>query len=243
MRIAVINMSGGVGKTTLAAYLLRPRMAEDVPFFAVESINRSADDLGVDNVQKFRGRDFGSLYENLMIEDNAIVDVGASNIEAFFDAARRFTGGTQEIDLYLIPTPPDGKYITESIETARKLISLGVAPTQIRFILNRVPREMSDDIKTIYDQLFQFARHQKTTNMVSTHLTIFADPLFEDLASVGLSLEDLLSDEHDYRAMARAEADPEKRKAHTSMRRMISQAGPLKGELDTVYSKLLPAVA
>lgn len=238
MRIAVINMSGGVGKTTNATYLLLPRLPADAVFFAVESINRSADDLGVKNVQKLKGREFGELYENLMIEDNAVIDIGASNIEAFFEAARRFTGGTQEIDSYLIPTPADSKYITESIATAEKLLDLGVPAKQIKFVLNRVPREMQDDIETVYAPLFQFAKHKKTASMVSTDYVIFADPLFEDLAEIGMSLEDLLEDETDYKALARAESDPEKRRAHTGMRRMIAQAGPLKDELDRVFRAL-----
>lgn len=238
MKIAVINMSGGVGKTTTATYLLLPRLPAGTVFFAVESINRSADDLGVKNVQKLKGREFGELYENLMIEDNAVVDIGASNIEAFFDAARRFTGGAQEIDFYLIPTPPDSKYITESIATAEKLLALGVPAKRIKFVLNRVPRDMQDDIESVYSALFQYAKHMKAASMVSADYVIFADPLFEDLADTVVSLETLVNDQTDYKALARAESDPEKRRLHTGMRRMIAQAGPLRDELDRVFRML-----
>lgn len=238
MRIAAINMSGGVGKTTMATYLLLPRMKPGTRFFAVESINRSADDLGIANVEKLKGRDFGNLYEELMVEDDAVIDVGASNIETFFETAKRFTGGTQEIDAYVIPTPPDSKYITESIATAEKLIELGVPAKAIRFILNRVPVEQSDEVANIYAALFDYAQHKKTPTMVSERYTIVSDPLFEDLAEYGKSLEELLADQTDYKAMAKAEKDVEKRRAFTGMRRLIAQAAPLRQELDGVFKAL-----
>jgi len=41
MKIAVINFSGNVGKTTVAGHLLKPRMG-DAPIFSIESLNVDA---------------------------------------------------------------------------------------------------------------------------------------------------------------------------------------------------------
>lgn len=238
MKIAAINMSGGVGKTTVATYLILPRMKPGTRFFAVESINRSADELGIENVEKFKGRAFGDLYEELMIEDDAVIDVGASNIETFFDTAKRYNGGAQEIDCYVIPTPPDSKYITESIATADKLMELGVSAKSIRFIPNRVPSEQVEDLENLYGALFDYAEEHKTPRMIDSRYVIEADTLFEDLAEYHISFETVLADKSDYRALARTEKDPEKRRSLTGMRRIIAQAKPIQEQLDKVFRAL-----
>ncbi|MCA4079445.1 StdB protein, partial [Pseudomonas kurunegalensis] len=46
MKRAILNYSGSIGKTTIAAHLLYPRMP-GAAFFAIESINQSALDLGI----------------------------------------------------------------------------------------------------------------------------------------------------------------------------------------------------
>lgn len=55
MKIAVMNYSGSVGKTIISSYLLYPRMA-GAKFFAIETINMSAADLGVDEVMSLTER-------------------------------------------------------------------------------------------------------------------------------------------------------------------------------------------
>ena len=49
MKVAVINYCGTVGKTTIAAHLLAPRM-EQARIYAVETINESAGDLGLEHL-------------------------------------------------------------------------------------------------------------------------------------------------------------------------------------------------
>lgn len=84
MKVAVINYSGSVGKTLVSTYLLAPRL-KDAKFFAVETINQSASDLGIENVTSFKGDDFSRLIEDVVFEDAAIIDIGASNVEPFFN--------------------------------------------------------------------------------------------------------------------------------------------------------------
>lgn len=49
MKVAVINYSGSVRKTLISSYLLAPRLT-GAKFYAVETINQSASDLGIENV-------------------------------------------------------------------------------------------------------------------------------------------------------------------------------------------------
>lgn len=67
MKVAVINYSGSVGKTLVSTYLLAPRL-KDAKFFAVETINQSASDLGIENVTSFKGDDFSRLIEDVVLK-------------------------------------------------------------------------------------------------------------------------------------------------------------------------------
>jgi ABC-type protease/lipase transport system fused ATPase/permease subunit len=73
MKIAVLNFSGNVGKSTIARHLLSPRMP-DASIVSVESIN--ADSA---TEKTIRGTDFGQLQQDLQLEEKVIVDVGASS--------------------------------------------------------------------------------------------------------------------------------------------------------------------
>ena len=76
MKIAVINFSGNVGKTTVARHLLLPRI-EGAELISVESLN-----AGEGEGQAMRGRQFGALQEYLQTIDDAVVDIGASNVRS-----------------------------------------------------------------------------------------------------------------------------------------------------------------
>ena len=52
MKIAIMNFSGNVGKTTVAAHLLKPRIPQAV-VYSVESINTGADASGLE-VEKLK---------------------------------------------------------------------------------------------------------------------------------------------------------------------------------------------
>ncbi|VUI24787.1 hypothetical protein [Klebsiella pneumoniae] len=101
MKVAVINYSGSVGKTLISSYLLAPRLT-GAKFYAVETINQSASDLGIENVTSFKGDDFSRLIEDIVFEDAGIIDIGASNVEAFLMAMSRFDSGANEFDKYVM---------------------------------------------------------------------------------------------------------------------------------------------
>jgi hypothetical protein len=84
MKVAVINFSGNVGKTTIARHLLAPRI-EGAEVIAIESIN--ADD---DQTAALRGSQFGELQEYLQTVDSVVVDIGASNVEDLLSLMRKY---------------------------------------------------------------------------------------------------------------------------------------------------------
>ena len=94
MKVAVINFSGNVGKTTVARQLLAPRIA-GAKVIAIESIN--ADD---GQTRALRGRQFGELQEYLHTVDNVVVDIGASNVEDLLALMRRYRGSHEDFDYF-----------------------------------------------------------------------------------------------------------------------------------------------
>ncbi|MCR8998723.1 hypothetical protein [Rahnella perminowiae] len=78
MKIAVLNNSGNVGKSTICNALLQPRLPES-RVIKVETINT---DGTLD--EKVSANDFIEISRMIDSSPCAIVDVGSSNIETFF---------------------------------------------------------------------------------------------------------------------------------------------------------------
>ena len=150
MKIAVMNFSGNVGKTTIAAHLLKPRMP-NARVYSVESINAGADASGVE-VEKLRGKKFGSLIDAIMMLDEAIIDVGASNVEDFMKMMQQFDGSHEEIDLFIVPTLKEKKVQADTVNTVRALRTLGIPAKKIRIVFNKldVDENPSDEFPSLY---------------------------------------------------------------------------------------------
>lgn len=117
MKFCVLNLSGNVGKSTLAVHLLAA-FRPGAKFFSVETFN-STNAHGADNieVQEWDASQFKEISRELMNNDEVILDVGASNAAAFMAQMKRFKSSVGEFDLILVPTVPDGKQQEDTIST------------------------------------------------------------------------------------------------------------------------------
>ncbi|HGJ5884497.1 StbB family protein [Arsenophonus sp.] len=177
MKVAVINYSGSVGKTLVSTYLLAPRM-KDVKFFSVETINQSATDLGIEDVVSLKGDDFSKMIEDIVFEDSAIIDIGASNVEQFLMSMSRFDGGANEFYLYFIPVTKEDKAIKESMKTAHTLKKAGVEKDKIVFVPNRITP--GEDVEKVLEAIFSFV---KETNIgkIDKNSVIYDSEVYEYL--------------------------------------------------------------
>ncbi|HBO3267986.1 TPA: StdB protein [Pseudomonas aeruginosa] len=232
MKILVGNYSGSVGKTVAATHLLKPRMP-DATIFAVETINQSASDLGVAEVEQLQGKRFGELLERLVLEDSAIIDVGASNIEPFLEAMTRFAGAVDEFDLFVVPVTAEQKAWQESLKTVEALLSIGADPSKIRLLPNRIENDPIEEIPAI----FKYAKSKKV--WANPEAFIYESEIFGYLAAKKLSFDTLIDEDTDYRALARQEADPEKAKEYARMYRWQKLAIPVRNNLDECYQTLV----
>lgn len=233
MKVAILNFTGTVGKTTIAAHLLSPRMG-NAPIFAVETINETAAGLGVD-VEQIKGQKFRDLFRKMLVLDDAVIDVGASNIEDFLDGMVKFDESHLEFDYFVVPVTSGTKEQKETISMIGTLADFGIPASKIRIVFNRVEADVTDE----FPHVVNYVRKEKNA-VANTEAAIFESELFDALAVKKLTVEALLSDETDYKAMLRNNPDASaKDKNHWGdMHGLKALARSVKRNLDTVYSNL-----
>lgn len=234
MKALVLNFSGNTGKSTAAIHMLVPRIP-GAEYVAVESIN-SSDDTG--DGPTIRGDQFGSLQEELMMLDAAVVDVGASNIEDFMKFMTQYRGSHEDFDLFVVPVVKDAKQVKDTIATIMALSSIGVPAKKIRVVFNKT--EIDEDIESSFYPLFAFHKASKTFTL-KRDAAIQSTELFQKLRSHGATITQVLNDETDHKAAlreARAKGDQDaalKSIAMISMRRLALDCND---NLDAVFAAL-----
>lgn len=234
MKIAVVNFSGNTGKTTLSDSLLSPRMGG--VRFAVETINAGAADDAAE-IERMKGRQFGELSEILMTEDNAVVDVGASNVEDFFKYMGQFAGSHEEFDFFLVPTVSEKKQQADTINTIKTLAALGVPRSRILVVFNKVEIDDADDLPHTFAALLGFHELEKKFTL-KRDAVIYSNEVFERLRALKTNIAAVVQDTTDYREQLRAAQDDaakEQAKRMISVQRLAKSAWQ---NLDQVYAAL-----
>ncbi|NAP32570.1 StbB family protein [Pseudomonas syringae] len=234
-KIAVVSLSGNVGKSTLAKHLFLPRMP-GAEFFAVESINS---DEGSD--ETVRGAQFGQLQEELMMMDSAVVDVGASNVEDFVKLMQQYRGSHEEFDSFVIPTVKDSKQVKDTIATIEALKSMGVPAKKITVVFNKL--EPGESVDEEFYPLIQYHEASKAYTLRKAAAVDYSE-LYHKLRRYKVTIPELLADSTDYKAKMReamaANNETEKLRcvAMISMRRLALSANE---NLDAVFAAITKA--
>lgn len=233
MKVAILNYTGTVGKTTIAAHLLSPRM-NNASVFAIESINETAEGLGID-VEKMKGNKFQELFKRIMLEDNAIIDIGASNIENFMSNMMKYDDSHEEIDYYIVPVTPGTKEQKETIVMIDSLSSIGIPKEKIRVIFNRVDTDVDEEFKFV---IIHYKKEQNFT--LNKKCTIYENELFDALSIKGITVDALLSDPIDYKSLLKdnKDASESERNTWSDLFVLKSLAKGVKRNLDSVYNNL-----
>lgn len=202
MKIAVINFSGNVGKTTIARHLLLPRV-KGAKLVAIESIN--ADDS---QGQSLRGRQFGELQEYLQTVDSVVVDIGASNVEDLLALMQKYRGSHEDFDYFVVPSVPTIKQQQDTIATLVELSRIGVPASRIRIVFNMV--ENSVGVEQAFDLLLRFLK-EKPLASFSTRCCVGGNEIYGRIRysapATSLQLTQLAVDDTDYKAMIIAAKD------------------------------------
>jgi hypothetical protein len=234
MKVAVLNYSGTVGKTTVAAHLLSPRMNE-APIFAIETINETAEGFGV-GVEQIKGKNFRDLFKKLTMLDDAIIDIGASNIEAFIDGMVKFEDSHIEIDCFVIPVTNDDKVLKETIRMITVLSAMGVPAEKIKLVFNRVEAKVEEE----FGPILNYAKKEKKCT-ANPKAGIFENELFDMVSSKKITISAALADETDYKALAREAnkaGDAKMATKYIDMFAIKALAKNVNRNLDAVYAEL-----
>ena len=196
MKLAVINFSGNVGKTTVARHLLAPRIP-GCQVVAVESIN--ADD---GQPVTIRGRQFAQLQEFLQSVDNVVIDIGASNVEELLKLMRRYRGSQEDFDGFVVPTVPARKQQQDTAATLAELARIGVPATRLRLVFNQVDDD--SPIEQAFETLLAYCAASGVVQPRTAACMTFNE-VYARVRGSGQSLLDLATDATDYKAeIARA---------------------------------------
>lgn len=180
MRIAVLNLSGNVGKTTIARDVFSYRLP-DYNLITIESINCDGKESTV-----LRGDASEAIFVELLLEDNLICDVGSSNVENFLISAAKEPELLEHFDLFVIPTTPEKKQQVDTLKTASELVEHGVKASKIKVVFNKV-----DERKVVDDEFSGLAKGLEKINIKPNYdLTIFQ----HDLYTGNKTLSELMND-------------------------------------------------
>lgn len=198
MKIAVINFSGNVGKSTLARHLLLPRI-KGADLIRVESIN--ADEYAAKTV---RGTQFGEISEHLLEVENAVVDVGASNVESFTDLMRQYEGSQEDFDCFVVPVVKAAKQLRDSIATVEALGAMGIEAKRVQVVFNQVHHD--EDAEALFAPLYDWNADNHGCT-IAPGACVYYSELYQRLRELGASIEELLNDKTDLRARLRETKD------------------------------------
>jgi MinD-like ATPase involved in chromosome partitioning or flagellar assembly len=247
MKICVLNLSGNVGKSTLAVHLLAA-FSPGARIVSVESINASAANEveGLD-VEEFSASRFKEIFREIMLGEEVIVDVGASNVAAFMSEMQRFRSAVGEFDLVLVPTVPADKQQRDTIATIDWLHDLGIDHSKVRVIFNQYASDALDPLPVVFAQVLGYAGTDGRRKAVfEPHAVIDRNEVYELAKESGRTVRELASRTTDWKA-ARQEA---KRAGDTDAleRAMAGQmthdlASTAQQNLARVHAMLFPGVA
>jgi hypothetical protein len=229
MKIAVINFSGNVGKTTIARHLLAPRI-NGAEVIAVETINA---DEGQSLALK--GKQLGELQEYLQTVDNVVVDIGASNVEDLLALMDRYRGSHEDFDYFVVPTVPALKQQQDTIATLTQLTRVGIPGAKLKVVFNQVEDDVN--VSEAFDTLLAFIQQNRITQ-ASVQCKLGTNEIYERIKGTGKDLTALASDATDYKALiANAQSTTDKLALAQKLatRRLASGVVP---ELDQCFAAL-----
>ena len=224
----VINFSGNVGKSTVARHLLAPRLKAKV--FPVESINSDGSDD-----EKIKGKHFAELMESLSVVDNAVVDVGSSNVEEFIKLMGKYRGSHEDFDYFVVPTVAKQKQQTDTVATIEELSKMGVPANKIRLVFNMV--EDDENPEKAFAGIYCYHGNEKTFTL-NPNALITVNDLYGKIKNTGQSIKEIVDDKTDLKEKLKNAASPDEKVGISQQIAVKRLAAGVLEELDSVYSTL-----
>lgn len=230
MKVAVINFSGNVGKSTVARHLLAPRM-NNARVIPVESINSD----GTDD-KALKGKQFGELQEGLALLDDAVVDIGASNVEDFVNLMKQYKNSHEDFDFFVVPTMPKAKQQRDTISTIEALEAIGVPAKRIRLVFNMV--DIDETPQRALAGIFEYNATAKNFTL-RPDAVIHTNDIYGKLKGADQSIQDILNDPTDFKEKIKTATDSAEKLRFAQLLGIKRLAHGVTEELDAVFKTLL----
>ncbi len=200
MKVFILNSSGNVGKSTIAREVFASRM-QDALIIEIETVNSSSAKFDSINTKKYKANDdFTHIYMDMIENENVIMDVGASNLSAFWVEMSKFAGIAELFDFFIVPTKSNDKIQEDTYKTIRFLRSEGIEDEKIKVIFNGVENGVERDFEMLLTADFAF----DTTLYLNKN-----ESLFNDLGFLRQTILDIYTpDTETYKEMILEEKDP-----------------------------------
>ncbi len=229
MKVAVINFSGNVGKSTVSRHLLAPRM-NHAAVIPVETINSD----GTQD-EAIKGKQFGELQEALLLMGDAVVDVGASNVEDFINLMRQYKGSHEDFDYFVIPSVPKNKQMRDTISTIDALAGIGIPPKKIRLVFNMV--ELDQTPQRVFSGLFEY--HGSARNFtLHPDAVIHVNDIYGKINGSAHGIIEILNDTTDYKEKIKTAESSDEKLHFAKMIAIKRLAAGVSEELDSVFKVL-----
>lgn len=230
MKIAVINFSGNVGKSTVARHLLAPRV-KNAQVIAVESINSDGS-----QDEAIRGKQFGELLEALAMIDDAVVDIGASNVEDFINLMKQYRGSHEDFDFYVVPTVSKNKQQRDTVSTIEALAAIGIPARKIRLVFNMV--EMSEAPAHVFSGLFEYHASAKNFTL-KPEAVVHVNDIYGKLKGSEQDIAEILNNPVDLKDQLKTAKDSDEKLKISRLIGIKRLAAGVTEELDAVFRTLL----
>ncbi|UTH34334.1 StbB family protein [Ectopseudomonas hydrolytica] len=231
MYVMVANFSGNSGKSTLADNLLAPRM-NNAEVIRVETINAHEGD----DADNLKGKQYGQIIEGLALFNDAIVDVGSSNVQDIMNLMAQYAGSWEVFDYFVIPTVAKPKQIRDTISTIEALANIGVPADKIRVVFNMIEDE-DVNIEKEFAPLFAYHANEGKFTM-NSGAVVYLNDFYSRVTGLGLTAEKILADETDYNQLLKDATTPDEKIAISQKRALKFLATGLKAKLDDAFKAL-----
>ena len=123
----------------------------------------------------------------------------------------------------------------ETIKTIMALAEIGIEPEKIRIVFNKVESDVADE----FPHVLNYVKKEKNA-VADVKAAIFENELFDALGAKGTTINALLSDDTDYKALIKNNPDASaKERSHWGdMHGLKALARSVNRNLDSVFSTL-----
>lgn len=228
LKIAVLNNSGNVGKSTICQTLLKPRL-DNCEIIRVETINTDGT-----TDEKLSAKEFDEIIKRIDDVDCTIIDIGSSNIENFMIQMNEYQGSHDLIDYFIVPVTAQDKQQRDSVATIYNLLDMGVDESRIKVVYNFAEKDI--DI----EKQFSIFLSDKTCKKIATKntATIYHSNIFNLLTKSGLKYDDIYNDERDFRSLIRSAGSKEERQELSNYRAVKMLMNGFNSDLDIAFDVL-----